>query len=147
MPSRGHWIRRRETASSDAFTLIEVLVAVVVLSVGIVAVLQAFQNAVAALDASRERFTADRIIEDRIGDVREEAAASGGIRTGTRSGRSEEPGGRYAWTATVRLIKELPEIRIGERVVRESLYEAAVSVRRNASVREYEGATYLRSKE
>ena len=51
------------------FTLIEVLVTVVILSIGIVAVLRAFQGSLTALDRSRSVIRAHMIIKEKIADL------------------------------------------------------------------------------
>jgi len=47
-------VEKKETASASAFTLIELLVTVVILSTGIVLILQAFQTSMVALAESRD---------------------------------------------------------------------------------------------
>ncbi|MBL7075921.1 MAG: type II secretion system protein [Kiritimatiellae bacterium] len=51
-------MRKKETASASAFTLIELLVTVVILSTGIVLILQAFQTSMVALAESRDTMRA-----------------------------------------------------------------------------------------
>ena len=47
-------MRKKETVSASAFTLIELLVTVVILSTGIVVIMQAFQTSMVALADSRD---------------------------------------------------------------------------------------------
>jgi prepilin-type N-terminal cleavage/methylation domain-containing protein len=139
-PSRGD-------ARAAGFTLVEILVTVVVLAVGIVAVLEALQNSVTALDASRENLTAHRIIAEKLSEFEEQALSRGGLRQGSQGGRELEPHGEYLWQAAVRRVAELPEMRVGQRTVRESVSEVTVKVRRSGSGRWYSLSVYLRSAE
>ena len=52
-----------------AFTLIEVLVALVILSTGIVVVLQAFQTSATALGDARDTLRATRLIGDKLAEI------------------------------------------------------------------------------
>jgi len=131
--------------SSSAFTLIEILVTVVILSVGIVAVLSAFNQAVAALGASSEALAADRLITERMDALREAALEAGDPLGRRSSGTLSLPAGVYRWEAELTLLKELPEIRRDDEPLKEAVYEARVSVRREGSDSEHAAATYLRA--
>jgi len=66
--------KRPPSARCSGFTLIEVLVAVVILSTGIVLVLRAFDTALVALHDSRDTLRANLILRSRLADIRLAAA-------------------------------------------------------------------------
>ena len=59
-----------------AFTLIEVLIALVILSTGIVVVLQAFQTSATALGDARDTLRATRLIADKLSELDANGAAA-----------------------------------------------------------------------
>jgi prepilin-type N-terminal cleavage/methylation domain-containing protein len=67
--------KRLSSARRSGFTLIEVLIAVVILSTGIVMVLRAFDTALVALHDSRDTVRAALITRNRLADIRLAAAA------------------------------------------------------------------------
>jgi len=78
------------------FTLIEVLIAVVVLSVGIVLVLQAMHGALAAWDGGVERMRSAMLAQEQLEQWRLAARTSGAVASGER-GRFESPFSDYRW--------------------------------------------------
>ncbi len=78
--------KRLSSARSTGFTLIEVLIAVVILSTGIVMVLRAFDTALVALHDSRDTLRAALIVRNRLADVRL-AAATGEAELAAVEGR------------------------------------------------------------
>lgn len=70
LPARTARRRRGSRASGRAgFTLIEVLIALVVLSTGIVIVLQAFQTSVSALGEARDAMRAAHLLQGKLQEL------------------------------------------------------------------------------
>lgn len=78
------------------FTLIEVLIAVVVLSVGIVLVLQGLHGALAAWDGGVERMRSAMLVQEKLEHWRLAARVTGEIPAGERGG-FEPPFTDYRW--------------------------------------------------
>ena len=105
------------------FTLIEVLITVVILAVGIVSVLRAFEVSLAALGEARDSLRTDRVISSRIAAIEvaalreDRSTLSGGARRFSEDGVSG--------VARVRQIDAGPAGPKGER---RTLYEVTVTV-------------------
>lgn len=80
----------------SGFTLIEVLIAVVVLSVGIVLVLQAMHGALAAWDGGVERMRSAMLVQEKLEQWRLAARVTGEIPSSERGG-FEPPFADYRW--------------------------------------------------
>ena len=79
--------------------LIEVLIALVILSSGIVLVLRAFQTSVTALgEARREPESESFLIREKISDVTLAAIETGSIPAGTSRGTFDPPDEDREWT-------------------------------------------------
>jgi prepilin-type N-terminal cleavage/methylation domain-containing protein len=83
------------------FTLIELLVTLVILSTGIVLVLQAFETSAVALGESRDAMRASFLIAQKIEDLRENTNDRG---DGT--GVFQAPYGKYQWKASARDVEQ-----------------------------------------
>ena len=90
-----------ETCASPGFTLIEVLVASVILFSGLVAVLGAYSSAVTALDQASDVLAATQLIEEKACEVELEAGPDR-QQLFSSSGAGEAPYDRYTWDVTVR---------------------------------------------
>ena len=115
--------RRR---GGKAFTLIEVLVTLVIVSVGLVAILRAYQIAVSALEQTRETLRATMLI-DQILAEREIGALEKAEAPVTTTGRFASPYDDYVWeqkVVEVGLVPALPP----EVAKRCRWYEVEVSV-------------------
>ncbi len=104
---------RRSSAPGKAFTLIEVLVSVGILSVGIVVVLQAFSAAAGILDSTRTITRSSLLLRSKLSEIILDAE-HGEIQTGYRSGNFGEPFGDYRWSARVEEVSEVSrdEVRL-----------------------------------
>ncbi len=92
--------QRRYFEPYKAFTLIEVLVSVTVLSVGIIFVLQAFSAASSILDSTRNITRSSLLLRDSLSEVVLDAEHSE-IQTGYRVGRFDKPFEDYRWRIRV----------------------------------------------
>ena len=90
-----------EACASAGFTLIEVLVATVILFSGLVAVLSAFSSAVMALDQASDVLAATQLVEEKACEVELEAGPDR-EQLHSSSGIGVAPYARYTWDVTVR---------------------------------------------
>ena len=117
------------------FTLIEVLIAVVVLSVGIVLVLQGMHGALAAWDGGVERMRSAMLVQEKLEQWRLSARLSGEIPASER-GHFEPPFADYRWQVeveTVALPAAAPQSG--------TLYELLCTVKREGRERTFAAAT------
>jgi len=88
-------------ARNAGFTLVELLVTLIILSTGIVLVLQAFQTSAIALSESRDAMRADLLIRRKMDALMVDAGADSGD-----SGGFPPPYDRYRWKASRRDIEQ-----------------------------------------
>jgi len=127
------------------FTLIEVLITLVILSVGIVLVLRAFGTAAAALGEVRDSLWVSLLTREKLAAAAIAAEESGGSGSTTSSGRIPAAGMEYGWTMRVRPVASLPANAGAGRPDPVVLNEAEVTLWRNGSTRERVVTTYVTS--
>lgn len=121
---------------SRGVTLVEVLLAVVVLSVGMVGVLRAYATSVGALEISRETVNTIELLKEKMADIEQTMIEQGGVSAGSASGQFEGESGDYGWTWEAGT------------TARESLCELALSVFRiDDGARQFSVVTYARDKD
>ncbi|MBI5024121.1 MAG: hypothetical protein HZC18_03875 [Candidatus Omnitrophica bacterium] len=115
--------------------LVEVLLAVVVLSVGLAGVLRAYAASIGALEASRETAVTIELLKEKMADVEQKMIEQGGISAGGASGRFDGKFADYnwAWGATA--------------TAQEGLYELTMSVVRADGARQVSLVTYAQNKD
>lgn len=91
---------------SSGFTLVELLVAVVVIAVGMVFVLGALGQCMNALTTAQKTARANYLLSQKIWSIDEERQLNGGSQEGAWNGIFEEPYADYNWTDEVRMIDE-----------------------------------------
>ena len=116
-------------------TLVEVLLAVVVLSVGLAGVLRAYAASIGALEVSRETVVAIELLKEKMADVEQEMIEQGGISAGSASGGFDGKSVDYnwAWGTTT--------------TAQEGLYELTMSVVRGDGARQVSLVTYAQNKD
>jgi prepilin-type N-terminal cleavage/methylation domain-containing protein len=133
-------ITRRRHA---AFTLIEVLVSVAILSIGIVVVLQALQQSVVFLGEARDCVWAHRIASEKIEETRLSALlANGPLSPCLAGGRYRVYFGEFQWESRISagalegltVGAEIPETRT-----------VTVTAWRDGGGRKYSCSSYIRS--
>ena len=125
-----------------AFTLIEVLVAVVILATGIVLVLQALHGAVGVWEAAVERVRAAMLARDRLEEVVVRAADGKGDAPEPGAGRFDPPYRQYRWEMEVDRVA-LPGAAGKGGPQDATLHEVRCVVRREHSAREFQVATLV----
>lgn len=93
-----------------AFTLIELMIAVSILTIGVVMVLKSFLNSASVLDSLKNRLTAIAIIEKKACDLQEKVKEDSGIDEG-RSAEDVAVGNRTAVLETEISSSEIEAIK------------------------------------
>lgn len=137
---------RTRSPRIDGFTLIEVLISVVILSIGIVVVLQAFDTSLFALGVSRDTQRATMLIREKMAELEMSALEQDGIEPGSSSGRFLRTNKGFHWELQVTQVPRL--IRLGAgggEIGTDALNEVVVTVWRKGSDRRYSVVTYVRT--
>lgn len=121
--------------SKRGMTLVEILLAVVILSVGIAGVLQAYAVSVKTLGISRDHIDALCLLKEKMADIEQAALEQNGLSAGTSSGDFTGAFQDCTWESEAKPISE------------ESLYELDLRVQLPDQSRRFSLATYLRNKD
>lgn len=92
---------RRRTTLCRGFTLVELLVALVILSTGIVLVLQAFQSSLSALGAARDGLLSDMLVRQVLAEAEQEVRSRPAVTLASRAGRFVGEYADFAWQREV----------------------------------------------
>ena len=83
--------------NNQGITLIEILLAVVILSVGIAGVLQAYAVAVTTLETGQDYVDAIQLLKAKMAEIEQKAIEEKGLSAGLSRGEFEEGLGDYQW--------------------------------------------------
>jgi prepilin-type N-terminal cleavage/methylation domain-containing protein len=125
---------RLKNVTRNGFTLIEVLVAVAVLSIGVVVIIQGYQTALAGLGAAREMIRASLLAAEQVADGELQALASG-----ESAGRPLAGDGVYAgWLGETQMRVTRGDGTAGERRLAPpgALYDMDVHIWRRSATQE-----------
>jgi len=111
-------MKRRSTPRASGFTLLEVLVALAVLSFAVVVSIQAFAGGLRLLKLSGEHQEAMLIADQKAREI--VAPTSGGVESGTE--------GAYTWERQVKIVAT-PDLDVEGRSVKWRVWEVDVRVR------------------
>lgn len=140
------WKNSRRHEFRHGFTLIEVLISVVILSIGIVAALQAFNISLFALGASRDALRATMLIRGKMAELEMSVLEQGGIEPGSSSGRFLGANADFCWELQVGQVPRLAHRETGgSEIGTDALNEVVVTVWRKDSDRRYSVVTYVRT--
>jgi type II secretion system protein I len=131
--------------NARGFTLIEVLITLVILSVSIVAVLRSFGAAATALGTVRDSLWSSLLAREKLTAAAIAAEENGGAGFATSSGRIPAAGMEYGWTLRVQPVERLPADAGAGRPDPVVLNEAEVTLWRSGSARERVVTTYVTS--
>jgi prepilin-type N-terminal cleavage/methylation domain-containing protein len=121
------------------FTLIEILVTLVILSVGIVLVLEGFQTSIFALGASRDAMRADALLAQLMAQT-ELTLLAGGNAPGVADQGQDSSSSNYRWSVDHRV----QPIKIGGMLESSNeLHEITITVRHLTSGAMHSAATYI----
>ncbi|MBN1586610.1 MAG: type II secretion system protein [Candidatus Omnitrophica bacterium] len=96
---------------NNAFTLVELLLAVSVLAFGLSMILQGYLTSLKALNRTEELITASVLLESKMDEVLETSTEEKGIQPGFASGDFEEFGDkRHRWELRARSVAEMPMV-------------------------------------
>lgn len=96
------------------FTLIEIMMAVAILSFGLVLVLQSFATALEGLKGARRVSAASSLLEEKMEELKEKAREENGMAEGPLSGEFDKEYKGYKWDASVKPgpVAELNELEL-----------------------------------
>jgi prepilin-type N-terminal cleavage/methylation domain-containing protein len=129
------------TKRRAGFTLVEVLISVVILSTGIVVVLQGLHASLSALDGAVEKTRSAMLLRTKIIEAQAAALDGNDPSSLTSSGLFSEPYDAYRWRLSVNKAPAASEVSTGSHVG--DLYEVGVAVWRDESPRRYTAATLV----
>jgi type II secretion system protein I len=134
----GDSARRRKKRRPRGFTLIEVLVSLVIVSVGLVMILRAFETALRAVGRSRDTLLASSLIREQLAEVEAELRETGAWNGGDE--RFSE--GRYRGFRRRTQVDGAGENAVSG-VSSGSLFEVRVTVWKEAYAVEQTASTYV----
>lgn len=126
----------------NGFTLIEVLIAVVILATGLVVILQGMHTAVSVLDAAVDKTRAAMLVRTQFSLAQQAAINFEDLTELDSNGEFEKPYDLYRWSMTAKRVEQSLHDTAGENDVG-ALYEVDVIVWRIGSEREYTASTYI----
>lgn len=99
---------------SKGVTLVEVLLAVVILSVGIAGVLQAYASAVKTLEISQENIDTVNLLRAKMAEIEQSSIEEHGVSAGSADGEFEGAFEGYRWESQIQptVFKPLHEIHL-----------------------------------
>ena len=124
----------RARDAGRAFSLIEMLVSVAILSVGIVLVLEAMHLALASMSAARETLTAGDLCREKFDEIRLAAWDPGPLAPDSGQGEFDGPYGGYSWRTEIRRVRAAG-VELAPAAASNALLEVTVQVRREAGGR------------
>ena len=128
-PSRRSAVTGRKS-SNGGFSLIEVLVAVTILSTGIALVLRAYSTSLRALSESREILVSSMLARDYLAEA--SISAMSGVVPSSGAGSCVEPNDDFQWSVGVTPMTYVPSAD-GQSGVMSTLSQVNVGIRRNVS--------------
>ena len=87
-------------------TLVEVLLAVAILSIGMVGVLRAYAVSIGALEISRDTINIIELLKEKMADIEQTTIEQGGVSAGASSGKFEGTWEDYAWASQTNTIAQ-----------------------------------------
>ncbi|MDD4869652.1 MAG: prepilin-type N-terminal cleavage/methylation domain-containing protein [Kiritimatiellae bacterium] len=124
----------------DGFTLPEVLIAVAILSTGIVVVLESFNVSLSVLGEARNVLRANMLIMEKMADIELSALAKSGFDAELSNGLFGDENNNYHWESKVTGMSVLSGIGIDSA----TLNQVDLTVWRDGSSRRYSASTFLR---
>ena len=130
----------RRKMRQRGFTLIEILVALVVVSVGLTAALRAFGVSMTALGDARDSLTVGRLIQEYWADLEAETVRRPAAEPVSAQGRFDPPYEGFVWQ---RIVTPVPSDAEAAVPMPGQLYEVELRVRRTGATRGGESARTL----
>jgi len=127
-------------SSCRGFTLPEVLIAVVILAVGIISVLEAFNVSLAALGAARDALRSSMLVIQKMTDIELSAVTSGRLEEDYSAGGFDGDNVGYRWDSKVIDVSSLSVPGLDSAM----LNQIDLAVWREGASRRYSISTYLR---
>ena len=127
-------------SSCGGFTLPEVLIAVVILSIGIVSVLEAFNVSLAALGAARDALRSSMLIMQKMADIELPAMEAGKLEEDYSTGVFDGDNVDYRWDCKITDISALSVPGLDSAMFN----QIDLAVWREGTLRKYSISTCLR---
>lgn len=121
--------------AQEGMTLVEILLAVVILSVGIAGVLQAYAVAVTTLETGQDYIDAIQLLKAKMAEIEQKAIEEKGLSVGLAQGEFEEGPGDYQWEWEV------------QPTPLESLHELKLVISSPSKSRQFSLITYAENKD
>lgn len=122
---------RYAPCADKGLTLIEVLLAVSILSIGVVAVLQAYAGSLAILQAAQSTMTSVSLLNQKVGEVQQEIFERTKIEQASEGGAFESPFEDFSWSWEIKPTNT------------EGLYELTVMITNQLDARDVSVKTYV----
>ena len=100
--------------NKKALTLIEVMVAVIILTVGIIGIIQAYIKSLDVLQISKDYLVEAPLAESKMAEIRRAEAENGGLTQEKQSGKFQSPYDNFNWEMEINPsdIKDLNTVKI-----------------------------------
>ena len=104
----------RAGSPQKAFTLVEIMLTITILTVGIIGILRAYATSVNALEVSRDTVDAVCLLKEKMAEIEQAAIDEGGNSPGFSSGRFEDEFENFGWKLEVKTgsIEDLNEVTL-----------------------------------
>ncbi len=126
---------RYALSAQEGLTLVEVLLAVVILSVGVAGVLRAYAGSVQTLEIGQENIEAINFLKEKMSNIQQQIIEEKGLSAGSSTGDFEGSLKDYAWESVV---QSGPQ---------EGLHELYLTVYRPGQTRQFSLTTYVENKD
>ena len=118
---------------NNAFTLVEVMLAVSILAIGLVGVLRAYAVLVGGLEAAQDSVKAICLLKDKMAEIEEEALKDVNIPAGVNTGGFDTYGETFEWASTTKALdpSDIGIMRVfeeGEEEVKDYLSQMQLAV-------------------
>ncbi len=129
--------------SNKGFTFVELMVTVIVLTVGLVLIIQGFITAAGALNSMQNNIQAVRFLDAKMQELEASAGKDNGIKRGNSEGRFPFGAKDFNWNLEVIGVEKEEELDLSE-----DLNEARLKVvwQEKGLPKDLSAATYLRNK-
>lgn len=126
---------RHAPCAREGLTLVEIVLAVVILSIGMAGVLRAYAGSVRILEISQENIEAMNLLRAKMSDIQQEMIEEKGLSAGSSTGNFEGDFSNYVWELAVQ-----PDLTQG-------LHELHLAVYHPDQTRQFSLTTYVEDKD
>ena len=95
-------ILRIGSSQGSGFTLVEIMLAITILTIGIIGVLRAYVTSVNTLEAGQDSIDVVCLLKEKMAEIEEVAIKEGGISPATSSGKFEDEFEDFRWELEIK---------------------------------------------